>query len=269
MKLKQKFPWTLSFVREWWPNMNLRSVVRLRDYEIRYERGDAVAGKLLTLKMRSPVKGDVTFREVGSDILTFTEVFKEEAYRVVWDHVRECNTVIDLGASTGLTTLYLAARYPGCKFLAVEPHPGSYQLMLRNLKDLIQQGRCRTLEAAVWEKDTMLVGAPPDYPEHYSVFATREGTIPNEGEVQTIGLSMPEIIAKSGFDRIDVLKIDIEGAEVQVFKGDLSWLSKVKCIAIAFHGDSRETSGFDDHMRQHGFRLIDGGTDTYLALSDV
>src|SRR6267378_1399461 len=98
MKRKQKFPWTLSFVLEWWPNMSLRSVLRLRDYEIRNENGDAVAGKLLTLKMRNPVRGDVSFREVGSDIFTFTEVFKEQAYRVVSDHVRECNTVIDLGA---------------------------------------------------------------------------------------------------------------------------------------------------------------------------
>jgi len=268
MKLVQKLPWTFSFVLEWWPYLSLRSIIRLRDYEIRNERGDAIPDQVLTLDMRSPIKGEVSFREVGSDILTFNEILHEQAYRVVLPHVKECCSAIDLGAGTGLTTLYLAAHYPLCKFLSVEPHPGSYQLMTLNLNHLVDEGRCRTLLAAVWEKETMLVGAVPDYPEHYSIFEVREPTGASEDQAETIGLSMPGIIAESGFETIDILKVDIEGSEIQLFRGDLSWLASVKCIVIAFHGDSRKVSGFDDVMKQHGFRVIDSGTDTYVAVRE-
>src|SRR5437762_12335863 len=116
--LAKKLPWTVTFIREWWPNMSLLSVLRLRDYEIRNERGDGVPGRVLSLKMRHPVRGVVSFREVGSDILTFSEILKEEAYQVVLPHVAQCRTVIDLGASTGLTTLYLAAHYPSCRLFS-------------------------------------------------------------------------------------------------------------------------------------------------------
>ncbi len=38
MKLIPAQPWTISLIREWWPYMSLRSVLRLRDYELRSSR---------------------------------------------------------------------------------------------------------------------------------------------------------------------------------------------------------------------------------------
>ncbi len=120
MQLAQKLPWTLSFVREWWPHMSLRSVLRLRDYELRSTRGGAREDRVLSLKMRYPVRSEVSLREVGSDIHTFTEVLKEQVYRDLLSHVEECSTVIDLGANIGLAALYLANHYPRCKLLTLQ-----------------------------------------------------------------------------------------------------------------------------------------------------
>src|SRR5258707_1309431 len=112
MQLTKKLPWTLSFVFEWWPHMSLQSVLRLRDYELRSNRGGAVADKVVSLKMRYPVTSEVSLREVGSDILTFTEVFKEQVYAELRNRVNDCRTVIDLGANIGLASLYLASQFP-------------------------------------------------------------------------------------------------------------------------------------------------------------
>jgi len=248
--------------------MSLLSVLRLRDYELRSKRGDAGGDSVLSLKMRSPVRNEVFLREVGSDIHTFTEVFKEQVYRDLLSGGKECRTVIDLGANIGLAALYFAAHYPNCTLLAVEPHPGSYQILRLNLKDLIREARCKTLNVAVWGKEIMLVGESGDEPEHYSMFAMQEAASAGSDGLRTIGLSMPGIIAESGFDTIDILKVDIEGAEVELFKGDVSWLSRVRSIAIEFHGQSREASEFDRLMQQHGFRIIDSGSHTVLALRD-
>src|SRR5450432_311572 len=148
MQLTPKIPWTLSFIREWWPHMTLPSVLRLREYELRSTKDDAREDRVLSLKMRYPVRGDVSLREVGSDLNTFTEVFKEQVYRDLLGYVKECSTVIDLGGNIGLAALYFTTHYPHCKLLAVEPHPGSYQMLRMNLKDLISEGRCETLNAA-------------------------------------------------------------------------------------------------------------------------
>lgn len=267
MQLVQKLPWSLRFLSEWWPRMSLPSVLHLRDFEIRNARGDAVDGGVLSLNMRSPVRGEVSLREVGSDMHTFTEVFKEQVYGCVLDQVKECNTVIDLGANIGLAALYFAAHYPRCKLLTVEPHPGTYQMLTRNLKDLIRGARCRTLRAAVWGNETMLVG-DFDEPEHYSAFAMREAASASGDELPTIGLSMPAIIAESEFETIDILKVDIEGAEVELFKGDLNWLRSVGAIAIEFHHDSRQVCRFDEIMDAYQFRIYDQDPHTVLAVRE-
>jgi len=77
---------------------------------------------------------------------------------------------------------------------------------------------------------------------------------------------MGEIIARSGFERIDVLKVDIEGAEVQLFSGDTSWLARVGMLMIEFHSDAREQIGFDALIARHGLRILkDSGSHTLTA----
>lgn len=253
---------------EWLPYMPVRSVLRLRDYEVRSSRGGAVEGGTLRLTLRSPFRGEILLREVGSDILTFDEIVKEQVYQDVLRQVPKCETIVDLGANIGLASLYFAASYPGCRILAVEPNDSSYKLLNSNLGKLIATGRCKTLNAGVWSSETTL--APDDSFEagHYSAFATREVSVEAERDSGMIGLPMRRILAHSGFEKIDLLKVDIEGAEVELFKGDLDWLRQVGAIAIEFHGDSRVACNFDEFTIRYGFRIIDRGAHTVIALKD-
>jgi hypothetical protein len=58
------------------------------------------------------------------------------------------------------------------------------------------------------------------------------------------GYTMTEILDYSGFKRVDLLKVDIDGAERELFSmRDLSWLACVDAIAIEFHEGSRDASG--------------------------
>src|SRR5438128_464043 len=138
MRLIPRQPWTLSFIREWRPYMPLRSVWRLRDYELRSARGKQVEGQILELSLKSPVHGEVSLREVGSDILTFDEVIKRQVYRNILSKLEQCETVIDLGANIGLASLYFAGRYPSCRLFAVEPNPDTYRMLTANLAELIE-----------------------------------------------------------------------------------------------------------------------------------
>ena len=77
---------------------------------------------------------------------------------------------------------------------------------------------------------------------------------------------MNEVLARSGFPYADLLKVDIEGAEVELFRGDLTWLDRTNAIAIEFHQDSRRESRFDAIMQEHGFDIDDSHRHTVLAI---
>jgi FkbM family methyltransferase len=267
-KMYSWLPWNLAFMFEWLPRMSIQSVLRLRDYEVRSNRGGALEGKTLGLTLRSPLRGEILLREVGSDILTFNEVIGEQVYQDVLRHVPKCETIVDLGANIGLASLYFAASYPGCRIFAVEPNDSSYSLLNSNLGKLIAAGRCRTLNAAVWSSEASLAPDDSFEPNHYSAFATREVSVEADRNNGMIGLPMGRILADSGFEKIDLLKVDIEGAEIELFKGDLDWLRQVGAIAIEFHGNSREVCNFDEFTRRYGFRIIDHGGHTVIALKD-
>ena len=247
--------------------MTLRSVMRFREYSIRSQKQECPEGSLLKLNMRSPLRGELLLRERGSDILTFTEVIQQQVYRDVITKVRNCETIVDLGANIGLASRYFAEHFPNCKILAVEPNPSTYQVLVSNVARLVASGRCRTLQAAVWSSEKPLVGEAEDDPEHFSAFAVHE-TAANFAENAIAGLPMEKIIAHSGFQTVDLLKVDIEGAEVELFKGNVDWLQRVRTIAIEFHDNSRERSQFDDLMKQYDFRITDSGSHTVLAMRD-
>jgi hypothetical protein len=80
------------------------------------------------------------------------------------------------------------------------------------------------------------------------------------------GLMLKESITEAGFPRVDLLKIDIEGAETELFKHSKEWIESVGAIAIEFHGNNRKASGFDTVMRQRGFFVDDSHEHTTVAI---
>jgi FkbM family methyltransferase len=218
--------------------------------------------------MKSPVRQEIFLREVGSDMLTFNEVMIEQVYRGVVERVPDCRTMIDLGANVGLATLYFAAHYPACRFYAVEPNPDTYALLRRNLEALVAAGRCETFQGAVWGSEQELVAAADWSSDHFSRFAGRERADGEADGVAFKGLPIDRLMEAAGFDHVDLIKADIEGAETELFRGDLGWLERVGAIAIEFHGDSRDVIRFDDVMREHGFGVVDEGGHTVLAVRE-
>lgn len=68
-------------------------------------------------------------------------------------------------------------------------------------------------------------------------------------------MTLQEISSKYSLDVIDLLKVDIEGAEEHLFSGSTNWLDYTRCIAVEFHNDTRASSNFDQVVQAHGFRI--------------
>lgn len=261
-----RLPWTAQFTREWWPYLSLGSIARLRDQHLRTSAGTARPGHRIPLDVQQPFRARVLLRERGSDALTFEEIVRVQVYREIGQRMADCRTIIDLGANIGLASLYLAARFARSRIVAVEPNPDTYQILVVNLDKLRNSGRCRTIEAAVWSESRPLRATPLANPEHYSAFAVQEAA---HASADIAGFSIRQIIEMSGFGFIDLLKVDIEGAEVELFRGDLDWLTNVGAIAVEFHANARAESSFDEIAKDYGFSISAGTPHTVMAFKDA
>jgi FkbM family methyltransferase len=135
---------------------------------------------------------------------------------------------VDCGANIGLASRYLKQAFPQATVIAIEPDQENFKLLSENLSGLPD---CHPVLAAVWPVPGF-VQLERDGLRH-SAFRTKATT----GSGDTIeALSIPSIMERFGLERIGLLKIDIEGAEMELFSApDLSWLERVDRIAIELH----------------------------------
>src|SRR2546423_15383329 len=118
-----------------------------------------------------------------------------------------CKYVFDLGANIGLAARYFAAKYPACRILSVEPDIANFKLLQLNVANLLKDGRCRALRAAVWSAPGKLnVSAPAQDGAYDAIRVCAGGADP---QTSVNAYSMNDLLEISGFPRIDLLKIDI------------------------------------------------------------
>lgn len=266
MRLNPMDYWVAHLIRSLHPYMGLRSILRYRQFRNRVAHGNAVPGRVFRLRIKVPKAGYLYLREGWPDIDSFSEVFVYDVYRLVLDHVSECKRIIDLGANIGLASLYFAVHYPQAVTVSVEPHPANYEMLVKNLHGLLAAGKCRTLRAAVWSEETSLVADPTKPSDQYNAFAVCKSAKELESPFRIDGVTVPKILRECGWDQVDLLKIDIEGAETELFRGKLDWLARVRALAIEFHGNARKICDFDGVARRYGFKNFDENQHTVVAV---
>ena len=171
---------------------------------------------------------NLKMRDSGGDMFIFHEVLNQGVYQVKPEWLkRKPETIIDLGANIGLTSLYLASQFSDAKIISVEPHPETVSLLRHNLACL--GPRAQILEAAVSDQSGAAVLHLAD--EAYNASLTRQ----TEKSVQVQSVTMDEILEKHNLTHIDILKVDIEGAEKKLFSNFPSWLKKVDFLMIEMH----------------------------------
>ena len=204
---------------------------------------DGVLLKLHPANLLHPIE----LRINSTDADVYRQVLVQEEYAAVADGYME--TIVDCGANVGYTSAYLLSRFPDAQVVALEPFPANAELCRRNLAPYGQ--RATVLEAAVWSHSGRLVLDHAGGNEWgVRVRATRAGEC---GDIEAIDL--PSL----GLNRIDLLKIDIEGSEATLFaNGTNRWLPHVSNIAIELHGKECEEQ-FRRAMADYRYTLSHSG----------
>ena len=153
-------------------------------------------------------RAPVALRKGTSDIGTFEDIFVTGEYSV---HAAiDPGVIIDAGANIGCASLYFARKYPSAHIVAVEPSKSNFDLLVRNTK---AYDNIKPVHAAVWGRSANLRIENPSALANSFVVIEEE-----EPSKETIpGMTVRQIAAEAGLDRIDLLKMDIEGAEINVF----------------------------------------------------
>lgn len=140
--------------------------------------------------------------------------------------------IIDAGAHIGCSSVYYALKFPDARILAIEAEGSNYRQLCRNAADI---PAIRPLHAAVFHRSGhVVVTNPGDQPWGFQVGGAEDLTTDHGQTIRA--MTLDELISLSGFPHIDVLKLDIEGSEREIFAaGGQSWLPLVRLITIELH----------------------------------
>jgi FkbM family methyltransferase len=177
------------------------------------------------------------FRHGTSDVRVIRQIFLKEEYRDL-SHEDDVRWIIDCGANIGCSAFYFLSKYPQARLVAIEPDEGNFRLLRRNLEPWGE--RALVVQGGIWSSDQRLRVDRGHYGDgkewSYQVRACREG---EEADVTAFGLET--IRSRFHCDQVDLLKIDIERAEIQVFGSSYGpWLSRTRNLAIELHGPDCE-----------------------------
>lgn len=197
-------------------------------------------------------------RSATSDAQTFRQIFIYNEYE--FSLVAPPRVIIDAGANIGLATLYFASLYPSARIIAIEPEPSNFALLQANVENY---PNITAIQAAIWNKNEVLQLSDPGRGHWgFQIMAKENASQDSQYDVQ--GMTLDDIMATYELDYIDYLKIDIEGAELEVFQDKPGWVSKVGVMVLELHDRDRpgcresffgNIDGFD-HIRELGENVI-------------
>lgn len=171
----------------------------------------------------------------SSDFLVFEQVFIREEYSPLISIKNTVSSIVDVGANIGCTTIYLKAFFPQARIVAIEADPDNFRSLLENIKLSNLQG-VTCLPIAIWHTNQK-VSLSRSFRDNrdWSVQISENGITKVEAK------TLDSLLKTSRQHSVDILKMDIEGAEVKIFNDDVSIesaLKKVKDVAIEVHDDS-------------------------------
>lgn len=172
-----------------------------------------------------------------SDRHVFRQIFIDQEYATL-RLPSDIRLIVDCGANVGYASAYFLSRFPGVKVIAVEPDPSNFELLKRNMQPY--EERVTLVHAGVWSHKAGLVVCPSRAGDEWStqVRECLEGEVPD-----VLATDILSLIALSGMDRIDLLKVDIEGSETVVFGSNSRlWIEKVDNIVTELHGAEAESA---------------------------
>lgn len=189
----------------------------------------------------------ISLRTYAGDLTIFYDIWWRKVYALPDDSLKTASCIIDLGAHVGMTSLYFALAAPMARIYSVEADPDNYTLLRHNLAPEIDRGRLHAVHAAIYSDNS------PVYLQPAALSYNSQLSLQPTG-CRVPGLTLDQLIDDHRITSIDLLKIDIEGAEMFLLANPERWLSITQQVLIELHSEEL-VSRFTEVFQAAGFTL--------------
>jgi FkbM family methyltransferase len=167
------------------------------------------------------------FRKNTKDYETFEEVFVDNIYNLPLPI--QPKTIIDGGANIGLATRFFKMKYPDATVATIEIDKQNLSMIEKNTKGLTH---VEIIKKGLYNKKAFFKVEDPF--NATNSFVIKEVSENDQYDIESV--TIQDIMDSKQWDSVDLLKLDIEGAEKQLFDSNYqSWLPKVQVIFIETH----------------------------------
>jgi FkbM family methyltransferase len=180
----------------------------------------------------------------------FKGVFIDREYDCAGRLARPPRRILDLGGNIGFGSVFFANLFPDAHLAIVEPDP-------RNLPILRQNLAANGVSAAIFEgaigpsagRLALRYGANP-------TCSSLAGTGLHElsGAAEVAVMTVDQVLEQVGWDAVDLVKIDIEGAEEALLTANNAWLRRTGAILIEIHPNTT-AERLNRSLARFGFEL--------------
>ena len=216
-------------------------------------------GNSIMLKFDVPKYGYKVYCPINKE--DFAIMSRHEDEIIHQFNTKQGDIVVDVGAHMGKYTIIASKRVgENGKVIAIEAHPGNYEILNRNI-ELNGLTNITTLNYAVYSKEAKIKLFLPDEKSNHTIYNTLIPTRAKDGEkfVEVNANTLDNLLQQNGISQeVNWIKIDVEGAEFEVLKGATDILSKSKDISllIEVHNpyDTNHYKQIIDFLKSYNFK---------------
>ena len=133
--------------------------------------------------------------------------------------------IIDCGANIGLASVWYANSFPHARIYAIEPEPDNFAILVKNCS---VYENIVPVRAAVSDNETKVsLRNVSDEPWAWETKESETGTVPT--------VIIPNLVLQEANATLFIVKIDIEGFEVELFRSNIEWVSQTPLVVYEPH----------------------------------
>lgn len=188
----------------------------------------------------------IEFVDAASFLFMYSEIFAQQIYRFNARHQEP--VIIDCGANIGLSVIYFKRLYPKSHIIAFEPDINVFGVLKNNMRKF-GFSDVELVNKALWSSETTL---------EFMAEGADGGRImqlePDKERYQVPTVRLRDYLSQ----RVDFLKLDIEGAETEVLKDCQDLLGNIEHLFVEYHSFVKKPQNLHTIMNilaDTGFRL--------------
>lgn len=172
--------------------------------------------------------GEVRFVLRHSDWNGFREIFIKDEYGIVPELLGNLTepVILDLGANVGLFSVYVFSQFPLASVVSVEPSSITFDILVRNREmNPALQWQCR--RGALHDRDGTV--------QFQNAATSTASRIDAGGDEEVPAVTLSSLLATSALQSVDLVKLDVEGAEGRALQGGTDVIDRVRNLLVEVH----------------------------------